>query len=66
MQRLPGRRLYDRQNISALLRTHFAGKLLIVDLATERCFRATGAADNLPKSNATPAACNALRGMNLF
>jgi len=38
----------------------------IVDLATERCFRATGAADNLPKSNATPAACNALRGMTLF
>jgi hypothetical protein len=42
--------------------------VFIVDLATERCFRATGAADNLPlsKSNATPAACNALRGTTLF
>jgi hypothetical protein len=40
----------------------------IVDLATERCFRATGAADNLPlsKSNATPATRNALRDTTLF
>jgi hypothetical protein len=42
--------------------------MFIVDLATERCFRATGAADNLPlsKSNATPATSYALREMTLF
>jgi hypothetical protein len=40
----------------------------MVDLAIERCFRATGAVDNLPlpKSNATPATRNALGGASLF
>jgi hypothetical protein len=49
-----------------MLRTHFAGKFLIVDLATERCSCAFGAADNLPKSNVTPAARSALWRMTLF
>jgi hypothetical protein len=49
-----------------MLRTHLAGISLIVDLATERCSCATGAADNLPKSNVTLAACDALGRMTLF